>query len=188
MVYTHGIPNLAQVNDNIYRSGQIASIEGWNYLSKIANGRKIHIIKLNSDDEGLDNYGRGMGMDIIYIPIPPHDTNRFIRNIEEIVKVPNINDIIAIEQVLLNINSKDIYLVHCTHGQDRTGIVIGIFRILNGWDKDKAYKEMLDHDFHPELIGLMKLWEQVIILNALEVNGYIYNKEVTKSFLYRNVD
>jgi protein tyrosine/serine phosphatase len=50
-------------------------------------------------------------------------------------------------------------LVHCTHGQDRTGLVVGVYRVKHdGWSKDKAWDEMVHHDFHQELVGLVEFW------------------------------
>jgi protein tyrosine/serine phosphatase len=49
--------------------------------------------------------------------------------------------------------------VHCTHGQDRTGLIIGLYRLNEGWTKDAAYKEMLVHHFHSSLHGLHEYWE-----------------------------
>ncbi len=45
--------------------------------------------------------------------------------------------------------------VHCRHGQDRTGLVIGPQRVLvEGWAPADAYAEMLAHGFHPYFEGL----------------------------------
>ncbi len=45
--------------------------------------------------------------------------------------------------------------IHCQHGQDRTGAMIGIYRIeAENWTAGQAYKEMLQNGFHPALIGL----------------------------------
>ena len=54
MSYTHGVPNLAQVDSNVWRSGQITTQEGWDYIAKLANGRRVHVIKLNYIHEGSD--------------------------------------------------------------------------------------------------------------------------------------
>jgi protein tyrosine/serine phosphatase len=51
-------------------------------------------------------------------------------------------------------------LVHCTHGQDRTGWVVGAYRVLyEGVSKSVAYDEMLKHNFHEVLHGLHEAWE-----------------------------
>lgn len=40
-------------------------------------------------------------------------------------------------------------LVHCLHGEDRTGMVIAAYRmIVEGWSADQATKEMLSMGFH----------------------------------------
>ncbi len=45
--------------------------------------------------------------------------------------------------------------VHCRHGQDRTGLVVGLERVfVEGWDPADAYAEMLSHGFHTYFLGL----------------------------------
>jgi tyrosine-protein phosphatase SIW14 len=45
--------------------------------------------------------------------------------------------------------------VHCKHGQDRTGLVVGLERVFNeGWGPGKAYAEMRALGFHPAFFGL----------------------------------
>jgi protein tyrosine/serine phosphatase len=51
--------------------------------------------------------------------------------------------------------------VHCAHGQDRTGMVIGLERVLiENWEPADAYQEMLDHGFHPEFVGLKHYFDE----------------------------
>jgi hypothetical protein len=52
-------------------------------------------------------------------------------------------------------------LVHCEHGQDRTGLVIACYRVLvDGWTCADAEQEMIAHDFHKSLHGLWEAWER----------------------------
>jgi protein tyrosine/serine phosphatase len=45
--------------------------------------------------------------------------------------------------------------VHCQHGQDRTGLISGLFRVIyQNWEPSVAYDEMLDNGFHPILFLL----------------------------------
>ena len=62
MSYTNGVPNLSQVDDNIWRSGQITTQAGWNYINQIAAGRHVHLIKLNFDIAYLKYQG---GYDVL---------------------------------------------------------------------------------------------------------------------------
>jgi tyrosine-protein phosphatase SIW14 len=51
--------------------------------------------------------------------------------------------------------------VHCAHGQDRTGLVIGLERVIDeGWKPKAAYQEMLADGFHTEFVGLNHYFEQ----------------------------
>jgi hypothetical protein len=48
---------------------------------------------------------------------------------------------------------------NCQGGQDRTGLVIGIYRVkVDRWSKEVARNEMKVHGFHPELLGLERAW------------------------------
>jgi hypothetical protein len=45
--------------------------------------------------------------------------------------------------------------VHCLHGEDRTGLVIGLERVfVEGWSPESAWKEMLAFGFHTFYLGL----------------------------------
>jgi len=47
--------------------------------------------------------------------------------------------------------------VHCHQGADRTGTLIGIYRIfVQNWTFDQTYKEMRSYHFKPWLFGLKK--------------------------------
>lgn len=40
-------------------------------------------------------------------------------------------------------------LIHCFHGQDRTGLIVGLYRVeVQKWSPQKAYDEMLARGFH----------------------------------------
>jgi protein tyrosine phosphatase (PTP) superfamily phosphohydrolase (DUF442 family) len=46
-------------------------------------------------------------------------------------------------------------LIHCAEGMDRTGMVIGIHRVLNqSWRRSDAFEEMLEHGFHRKFTAL----------------------------------
>lgn len=48
-------------------------------------------------------------------------------------------------------------LVHCTHGEDRTGLVIALYRLRHGSATDTAYADMMRHGFHP-YAGVFAAW------------------------------
>ncbi len=162
MVYQHGVPNLVQVSDNVWRSGQITTQEGWDYVNKLAAGRHVHVLKLNFDNEGSDVLAEKMGFDVHVTAIQPQGdvdvfdalANAFVHPDDKLI------DEAEFQLSWAKSTPSDFYLVHCTHGQDRTGLIIGMHRVLHdGWSKDNAYREMLSNHFHPELHGLHETWE-----------------------------
>jgi hypothetical protein len=162
MVYTHGVPNLAQVDPNIYRSGE-PNEEGWHYIQQLAAGKKIHVIKLNFIGEGSDAVAMDLGMDVVYVPIQPEGDQDVWDDLASTFKSPdeaNVNHALTVMSGCLVHPDTDFCVVHCTHGQDRTGYLVGRFRVEHdGWSKSKAYSEMRAHNFHWELHGIADAWE-----------------------------
>ena len=51
-------------------------------------------------------------------------------------------------------------LIHCLHGEDRTGLIVGLYRVEHeGWTPAKAYQEMLANNFHQLLVFLNHYYE-----------------------------
>ena len=160
MVITHGVPNLAQVDASIWRSGQITTQEGWDYIRELAHGRHVHVIKLNFDTEGSDDLAARMGIDVHVLAIQPEGDQSAWDDLKSVFKGPDPMLVDEAEALLVGATADDLWLVHCTHGQDRTGYVIGRYRVLHDhWTKDRAYQEMREHHFHPELHGVHEAWE-----------------------------
>lgn len=140
MTIDHGIPNLFAVEQNILRGGQPSSA-GWDYLK--AQGI-VTVIKLNTEEEGSDNYAASIGLAVHKFPIPWW---------RQVIWRPAQADLVAAVK-LMRPNS----YTHCEHGCDRTGLIVGCFRLSQGWTKEDAYAEMLAHYFHPVLQGLQGRW------------------------------
>lgn len=146
MVYTHGVPNLEQVEPGIWRSGQPLP-EGWAYLYGIGIRR---IVKLNASTEGSDEGAKAAGIEVIRIEIPPSGiTNLF-----------DVPDGSKVRRAVTIANAGGGVLIHCTHGQDRTGLVIGLLRRRRGMSVDDAWREMLGHNFHESMFGLVSYWNR----------------------------
>jgi hypothetical protein len=160
MVYTHGIPNFVRVDESVYRSGQITTQEGWDYVHTIAAGRHVHVIKLNFDTEGSDELAAKMGFDVHVLAIEPRGDQDWWDDLKSVFRQPDETIVEEAERLLSLVAPTDFYIVHCTHGQDRTGYVIGRHRVEHdGWTKDAAYQEMVAHHFHSELHGVHEAWE-----------------------------
>lgn len=141
---SHGIENLFAVEPDIFRGGD-PTPEGWNWLK----GEGVRtVVKLNTKAEGTDALAEKLGMIVYRFPICWfyqtiwHPSQSLLKQAVALVQ-PHA-------------------FVHCEHGEDRTGLVIGCFRLSQGWTKDDAYDEMLGHHFHIGLQGLVRAWDRQV--------------------------
>ncbi len=149
MNYTDDVPNLEQVNPGVWRSGEPRSDAGWAYLKSIGITK---VIKLNYDSEGSDDGARRAGMEVYELNIPP---------LNDLASTLDIPDSATVQKAVEILEQGGGVLVHCTHGQDRTGLVVGVYRVMHDKKtKEDAWQEMVDHHFHQELIGLMRFWHR----------------------------
>jgi hypothetical protein len=145
---THGVPNLAQVDPeaNVWRSGQITTAEGWTWVKGLGVQR---VVKLNFAEEGSDDGARAIGLEVYDFAIEPNG------DLVSVVELPDSERIALAVATLRRGNA----LVHCTHGQDRTGVVTGVYRLeVSRWRRSQAWGEMLDHGYHWELPALTAWW------------------------------
>lgn len=140
------IPNLKLVDEatNIWRGGQPVSPEDWSDLK--ANGIEL-VVKLNEDSEGSDNGAEAAGMTVYKV-----EQSFWVQFLTE----PRLDDLIwACDAIKRNA------FIHCTHGKNRTSLLVGMWRVLKqGWAIPDAYAEMIERGFHspfPEP-GLDKSW------------------------------
>lgn len=141
----NGIPNLEVVEPGIYRGGQPCDA-GWNWLKSAGITR---VVKLNLESEATDVAAHALGMRQFYFPIDLDDQLIFKPKIETVVS--------ATKEIVPST------FIHCSHGQDRTGLVVGCFRVWHQqWPKNSAWDEMIRNGFHPELLGLSMFWEWAV--------------------------
>ncbi len=141
-----GILNLRPVKPGIYRGGQPTTDAAWNWLK--ANG-VTRIVKLNSEGDGSDIAGEALGMEMFYHPIS---------TAQQLVYRPKYEEVQAAVKAI-----QPGTFVHCTHGEDRTGLVVACYRVWDdAWPKETAEQEMEDCGFHWELLGLELFWEWAV--------------------------
>jgi tyrosine-protein phosphatase SIW14 len=149
-----GIPNFVQVEPGLWRSGQPTTAAQWSYLKSIG---VRHVVKLNFDSEGTDALAIAAGLDVHVLSVQPEGDQDVFDNVLNTFVRPNAAALSEAERVIAEDGG---VLVHCTHGQDRTGLVVGEHRVLHDrWSKADAYAEMLKNNFHAELHGLHETWE-----------------------------
>ena len=73
---------------------------------------------------------------------------------------PDDAEVNQIEQIMADPARRPIF-VHCQHGQDRTGLIVGLYRVqTEHWTPAAAYKEMLAKGFHKLLVFLNHFYEE----------------------------
>ena len=140
------------VANKIYRGAQPTDVG----ISELAHMGVRTILDLRDEDPNQiaaeGQYVKVKGMNFISVPL-----SGFFEPSEE-----NMNKI----QSVLNDKSLQPVFIHCQHGQDRTGLSVGLYRVKTEKVSAKlAEKEMLSHGFHKQLLGL-----------------YFYFKEETHGF------
>lgn len=139
-VAENGLPNFHEVTQNIYRSGRPAS-GGLQYLK---DSKFKLVINLENNEGAVRselNEAARVGIEewvsMMEYFKPPTDAQ--------------VNEILAKLQDPRNFP----ILLHCHHGKDRTGMIMALYRVeVQGWDPEKAYKEMLDLGFSKFLVAL----------------------------------
>jgi tyrosine-protein phosphatase SIW14 len=134
-----------QVNERIWRSGRPTETQ---LRDLYARGVRV-IIDLEQDQNVIRAEGelaRAIGFEFHSYPTDsfwaPDD-----KKIDEILEI-------------LRTSSEPV-LVHCYHGEDRTGLVIGLTRVFfEKWTPSKAYEEMLERGFHRVLLGLDRYFKE----------------------------
>jgi protein tyrosine/serine phosphatase len=151
----HNVGNLSEVRAGLWRSAQPVTDADWAYLKSLGINK---VVKLNFELEGSDAGADKQNIHVFTLSIQPEGDQDVWDDVKDVFVQPNRQALIA--AVALCRTSPGV-LVHCSHGHDRTGLVIGLNRVINdGWTKDAAYEEMLEMGFHPELHGLHEFWEQ----------------------------
>jgi protein tyrosine/serine phosphatase len=123
-----------RVDEGVYRSSQPSSTQ----FRALATSYQIRsVLKLNrgSDDPPASVQVIDEALD----PLVEPDEARLRKILDEIDAAP-----------------KPI-LIHCTHGEDRTGLIVALWRMRHGATVEEAYVDMVRHGFHPYR-GLWKAW------------------------------
>ncbi len=146
----HDIPNFAQVDEGVYRGGQ-PTPAGWQYLKQLG---VVTVVKLDLAKEGSDREAESLGMQVIDASGPPSDLSNFW----------SAPDRAHLQLAVASLAgaTHPIY-VHCLHGQDRTGLVVAMYRVQHdGYSPKAAYREMREHGFHRVFVGLLDAWHDFL--------------------------
>lgn len=141
---------MAQVDENLYRSG-VLSAQDIKELGKMGIKTVVaidqHVIK--KYDVAREKYWvEQAGMTYVYYPLLP------IFHLDKTKFVSVYNILKTVEKPAL---------VHCKRGSDRTGIVVGMWRVLvSGWSVEAAIDEMNSYGFNPIFRHWQKDFREIV--------------------------
>jgi Tyrosine phosphatase family len=156
-----GVPNLAQAfpgNTRVWRMGQPVDDVAWAYVvSEVSPGQvtrptRTLVIKLNDDVEGDDEPVNGYyGWHVVKVSLMPEEDKPW-----SVLQLPRASDVVkALQLADEAYRQGQVVIFHCTHGRDRTGLLVGLFGMrLLGWSKKQAWDDMVSHGFRWELPDL----------------------------------
>lgn len=153
---TAPIANFVKVRDGLYRGGHPDGA-GLDYLKKLGVKRIVDLevgdfieaFPWDISSELSDAKARGL-TELRYpmSAFEPAVSDRFDEQMDEITAL------------LKTATPEDGIYVHCKHGQDRTGLVIGLERVFDeGWKPQDAHDEMVRLGFHTFFLGLNDYFE-----------------------------
>lgn len=133
--YFNDIPNLRYVSGRLLRGGQ-PSDQGLAFLKDIGVRTIINLrtepVLIAREKIAAERLG------LKYVELPTYT-----------VQEPDAKQFQTFLTVATNPADGPVY-VHCYHGRDRTGTMIGAYRIAeNGWTFDAAFQEMMACGFRP---------------------------------------
>ncbi|MCB0418486.1 MAG: dual specificity protein phosphatase family protein [Bdellovibrionales bacterium] len=127
------IPNFSRVTPEIYRGGRPQKQDF--ALLKSQGIRTVISLEVKSTVASEAKAVKQAGMKFLSLPMSVYDapTNREMDTILDWLTDPMLQPV----------------FVHCKHGEDRSGLVIGVFRVEEmDWDAESAHREMLQKGFH----------------------------------------
>ena len=131
---SHYLPNFHSVTEQIFRGGQ-PSEEGLDLLKQKGIATIINLREETTAIEAERAYVQSIGLHYISIPLRPFD-------------IPTTE---SIEKFLILIHEKkhQPFFIHCLHGMDRTGLLVGLYRLkYSDWTYESTLEEMLALGFH----------------------------------------
>lgn len=135
------LPNFHQVHPYLYRGGEPTS-QGLKELKEKGIKTIIDLRAQTPMSRQERAEAKTLGLD--YINLPMSDKAPTDKQVKTFIDTTR----------LARDNSAPVF-VHCAHGSDRTGCLIGIWRVTeDNYSYDQAYKEMRKYWFGPKFVNL----------------------------------
>ncbi len=138
------IPRFSQVSPDIFRGGQPETVADFDALK--AKGIRTVIYLRTEDPRRERDIVNRLGMNFEYFPIDP-------------LSYPSEATVNAALTALTDPKLQPVF-IHCQHGKDRTGLLVGLYRVHHEqWSAPKAYTEMKSFGFSSFLVGLKRYFD-----------------------------
>ena len=123
------LARLDRVAEGVYRGAQPSEDQ---FRALVERYQIRTVVKLNPNRETRDRVPNGVT--VVYRPLNPLVTPSH----DELARILDAIDA-----------AKKPVFVHCQHGEDRTGLLIALYKIRHGATVDAAYLDMQLRGFHP---------------------------------------
>jgi tyrosine-protein phosphatase SIW14 len=128
------LPNFRQVTETIYRGGA-PTLQGLKTLQGMGI-RTIIDLRISPKDVKIEK-ARALELGFTWINLPMGS------------EPPTQKQVDTLLATLAKAEEEPVF-VHCQHGADRTGCMLGIYRVaVQGWTYPQAYAEMRKYGFKP---------------------------------------
>lgn len=132
-----GLPNLGVVDTGIFRCGR-PTAGGYDALRRLGVRTIINLERYPDDGEAL----RRAGIVSIHIPL-------------SVMRRPTDAEAARFLAALTDTSLRPI-LVHCQRGIDRTGAMVGLYRVrVQGWTPARVLEEMEEYGYEQEMFPRM---------------------------------
>jgi protein tyrosine/serine phosphatase len=127
------LPNLVKVNEDLLRGGR-PTAAGMKKLKALGVTTILNIENSEEHIEADRKFAAANGLRFISVPFATF-------------KKPTDEKVDYVLKIMRDRSMGRVYL-HCKHGRDRTGMIMGLYRVeADGWHPKTAYQEMKDRGF-----------------------------------------
>ena len=141
------IGNFLQVTPNIYRGGRPAASDILDLVQQYGIKTDIDLEDESSAISAERGYAKTAKMQFLLTEIDPYSTPTDAE----------VNSVLAQMQDASNFP----IFVHCHYGDDRTGLIVALYRVeVQAWTPAAAYAEMIKDGFHTTLTALDNYFRQ----------------------------
>mgnify|MGYP001617255545 CR=1 FL=1 len=131
----YDIPNLRQVNPQLYRGGEPKKL-GWDKLKSLGIKSIVNLEEKRPGDSNEKRTAESLGIKVYCLPL-------------SLYSVPSEEQVLMFLGIVLTPDNQPVF-IHCNNGRDRTGVMIAMYRVVvNGWTIKDAYGEATSLGYWP---------------------------------------